>query len=154
MPVDPEEVETIVRNLKNSKSCGTDNISTDIIKLILPSILPPLTHIINLSLMKSSFPKSWKHSKVTPLLKKNCPLEKSNYRPISNLNILSKNLERVAYRKLSKYLEDNNLIHQNHHGGREAHNTASAMTQMYDQWVEEVEEGKMVGTMLVDQSGA
>ena len=118
-----------------------DTINTTVIKQILPA----LTHIINISLKKSIFPSPWKHAKVTPLLKKNCPLEQSNYRPISNLNICSKVLERVAFKQLSRYLEDNGLINQNHHGDRGGHNTATAMTQMYDQWIEEVEEGKMVG---------
>ena len=131
-PVTPGEVEKIVMNLKNTKLTGTDNINTEILKLILPSVLPALTHTINLSLLKSVFPSAWKQAKLTPLLKKNCPLDPSMYRPISNLNSMSKVLERIAYNQLSQYLEENCLIHPNHHGGRGGHNTATAMTQMYD----------------------
>ena len=53
---------------------------------------------------------------------------------------------------MSEYLEKNKLIHPNHHGGRQGHSTATALIQMYDQWVEEVEKGKMVGVMLTDLS--
>ena len=34
------------------------------------------------------------------------------------------------------------------------HNTATALMQMYDQWVEEVEGGLMVGVMMIDLSAA
>ncbi|KAF9822894.1 hypothetical protein SFRURICE_010423, partial [Spodoptera frugiperda] len=49
-PSDDAEVCQIIRNLKNTKSFGYDNISTDIIKCISRYISPPLAHIINLSL--------------------------------------------------------------------------------------------------------
>ena len=44
-PVHPEEVSKIIKDLKNSKSTGTDNIDTKIIKLIADAILPAVTHI-------------------------------------------------------------------------------------------------------------
>ena len=33
-------------------------------------------------------------------------------------------------------------------------NTATAQVQMYDQWLEDVEEGNMVGVMMIDLSAA
>ena len=126
---------------------------THILKLALPVILPALTHTINLSLTQGVFPSVWKHAKVTPLLKPGKEaIVKSSYRPVSQLMSLSKVLEKIVFNQLSEYLEENKLIHPNHHGGRRGHNTATAMAQMYDQWVEEVKEGKMVGLMMFDQS--
>ena len=153
-PVGPETVQEVVMSLKNSKSTGVDEIPTDIVKMILPHILPSLTHVINLSLSNSTFPKVWKHTKVTPLLKSGDSMERSNFRPISQQCILSKAAERIVFRQLNEYLNQYNLIHPNHHGGLSGHNTATALAQMYDQWVEEVEEGKIVGAMLVDSSAA
>jgi hypothetical protein len=48
-PVEPDEVLKAVRNVKNSKSTGIDDIDTRIIKLVASDILPALTHVINLS---------------------------------------------------------------------------------------------------------
>ena len=53
-----------------------------------------------------------------------------------------------------EYLENNRLIHPHHHGGRVGNNTATALIQMLDQWVEEVERGRMVGVVLTDLSSA
>ena len=58
--VHPDEVLDIIKSLKNSKSCGLDNIDTYVIKLIKDEILPSITHIVNLSITTSSFPKVYK----------------------------------------------------------------------------------------------
>ena len=153
-PVSPSEVEKIIRNLRNSKSTGVDFIDTWVIKLVAKDILPAITHIVNLSILHSKFPNSWKLSKVVPLLKKGDPLEPKNYRPVALLPIFSKILEKVVFLQLVEYLDRNCLLHPNHHGSRSNHNTATALIQLYDQWLEEVEEGKMVGVMMVDLSAA
>ena len=75
-------------------------------------------------------------------------------RPVALLPILSKVLEKEVFSQLVEYLEKNNLIHPNLHGSRSGHNTSTALNQLYDKWVEEVEEGNMVGVLFTDQSAA
>ena len=129
-------------------------LDTYIVKLIADDIVAPLTHIVNLSISSSSFPRSWKHAKVVPLLKKGDPLLPRNYRPVALLPIFSKVLERLIFNQLAKYLDRHSLINPNHHGSRSGHSTGSALIQMYDTWVEEVDNGNMVGVMMVDLSAA
>ena len=83
--------------MKNSKSSGTDNINAIVLKLALPHILPALTHVVNLSLSSGTFPEIWKHAKVVPLLKKDDPLQKTNYRPVSQLCVMSRVLEKTVF---------------------------------------------------------
>ena len=153
-PVRPEQVAKIIAGLKNSKSTGADHINTWIIKLVAVEILPAVTHIINLSISNSEFPTLWKLAKVVPLLKKDDPVVPKNYRPVALLPVLSKILEKAVFLQLVEYLDENGLFSVNHHGSRHNHNTATALMQMYDQWVEEVETGKMVGVMMIDLSAA
>ena len=96
----------------------------------------------------------WKHAKVVALLKKDDPLMAKNYRPVALLPIFSKILEKAVFLQLVEYLDSNGLLSPNHHGSRHGHNTATALVQMYDQWVEEVEAGMMVGVMMIDLSAA
>ena len=63
-------------------------------------------------------------------------------------------LEKAVFNQLCKYLEENKLIHPNHHGGRKGHSTTTALVQMYNTWIEQMEEGKLVGIMMIDQSAA
>ena len=56
--------------------------------------------------------------------------------------------------QLVEYLEHNSQIHPNLHGSRSGYNTSTALLQLYDKWVQEVEEWKMVGVLFCDQSSA
>ena len=155
-PVQEDQVLKIIKSLKNSSATGVDYVDTRTIKLVAELIAPVLTFIINLSIQTSVFPTIWKWAKVIPLLKATTAdhiLPKS-YRPVALLPILSKVLEKVVFSQLVEYLELNNLIHPNLHGSRAGHNTSTALIQLYDKWVEEVEEGKMVGVLFCDQSAA
>ena len=58
-------------------------------------IVKPLTIIINRSISEGIFPESWKKAIVTPVLKKGSAQEKSNYRPVSCLMVLSKVMEKI-----------------------------------------------------------
>ena len=131
-----------------------DYIDTYIVKLIAPDILPAITHIVNLSIRDGVFPKVWKNAKVVPLLKKDDPLNPKNYRPVALLPVLSKILERAVFQQLVGYLDHNGILNPNHHGSRKVHSTASALIQMYDVWARAVDEGNMVGVMMVDLSAA
>ena len=98
----------------------------------------------------------WKWHKVIPLLKaQDCDkLLPKSFRPVALLPVMSKLLEKAVLNQLVQYLEENDLVHPNLHGSRAGHSTATALTQLYDNWVEEVEQGKMVGVLLCDQSAA
>ena len=115
-----------------------------------------VTKIINQSIETSTFPSIYKLSQVIPL-KKNpslSDLECSSYRPVNLLPIPGKIVEKAVFNQLVKYLEENQLINPNHHGGRKGHSTTTAPVQMYNMWVEQMEEGQMVGIMMIDQSAA
>ena len=155
-PVDVATVHKLIRGLKNSGATGVDYLDTRTLKLISDYIAPALTHIINLSITTSVFPNTWKWAKVVPLLKSpacDTILPKS-YRPVALLPVMSKVLEKVVFGQLVTYLEENQLIHPNLHGSRSGHNTSTALNQLYDRWVEQVEAGNMVGVLFCDQSAA
>jgi hypothetical protein len=50
-----------------------DGVPIRFLKIILPYILPYVTHILNTVLTTSTFPSTWKISKITPLAKSNDP---------------------------------------------------------------------------------
>ena len=115
-----------------------------------------MTRIINLSITTSVFPAIYKHSQIIPLKKKPSlkDLDCASYRPVNLLPIPGKIVEKAIFNQLVLYLEENKLLHPNHHGGRKGHSTTTALVQMYNTWIEQMEEGKLVGVMMVDQSAA
>ena len=153
-PVFPEQVLKIMKDLKNSKSTGLDNIDIGIVKLIAADILPSLTHIINLSLSTSCFPDAWKVAKVVPLLKKGDPLCPKNYRPVALLPVLSKILEKAVFIQIVDYVEENKIVHPSHHGSRPGHSTCTALIEMHSSWIDAIERGDMAAVMMLDLSAA
>ena len=152
--VHPDEIEKIIKDLKNTSSVGLDLIDTRVIKLIRAEILPSLTHIVNLSIAKREFPILWKSTKIIPLHKKGDLLNPKNYRPVAIIPIFSKVLERAIFSQFIQYLSENQLFHPNHHSYRKHHNTTTALIQMYDTWVKSVDEGELSGVCLLDMSAA
>ena len=73
--------------------------------------MPVICNIVNLSLDSSRVPPSMKEVVLQPLLKKP-PLDHEiykNFRPVSNLEMITKVTEKVAATRLNHYLEVNNL---------------------------------------------
>ena len=76
------------------------------------------------------------------------------YRPVSLLPILSKILERAVFIQIESYISENDLLHPCHHGGCAWHSTTTALIELYDQWLEAVDNDNIVGCMMLDLSAA
>ena len=64
------------------------------------------------------FPSVVKTTKVIPVHKKDSKLDCNNYRPISLSSNIEKNLEKLVYNRVAKFLNNNNLIYQLQFGFR------------------------------------
>ena len=104
--------------------------------------------------MTCTFPKNWKTAKVIPLHKKEDKNNPKNYRPVALLPILSKILEKAIFLQTIRYLDENSLLNHSHHGFRKSHNTCTALLQMYNEWIEAYEEGKISAVFMIDMSAA
>ena len=153
--ISQEEVDKIIKDLKNSKSCGVDNLDTYILKLTRKNIVPAVCHILNLSIQSKKFPTKWKIAKVVPLYKgKGSKYDPKSYRPVAIFPILSKVLERAMFKQLVSYMEDNNLFNPSDHAYRSFHSITTAMLQMYTTWLDALDHGEMAGVCMIDMSAA
>ena len=152
-PVSEEEVYSIVTNLKNSAP-GYDEVTAGILKLSLPVINGPLTHILNLSLLEGVFPSELKVANVLPLYKADDDMLFNNYRPVSLLSVLSKVFERIMYNRLISFLENNKILFKNQFGFRKQHSTYMALMVLLDKIVKALENGEFVVGIYLDFSKA
>ena len=76
--------------MKPKSSFGEDCISNNLLKLIAPTIIQTLKHLINLSLKTGYFPDQFKVVKVFPVFKDSDCHAFSYFRPISLLNYISR----------------------------------------------------------------
>ena len=105
--VTEEQVLNAIKQMKNKKSSGRDEITQEQMKLGAEVLAIPLTRIINASITEGKFLEIWKCGIVTPVLKKGSSKDKTNYRPVSCLSVLSKVLEKIVCSQVTKFLEDN-----------------------------------------------
>ena len=136
-------------------SPGIDNIDYKFIKIAANFIAIPVCHIINLSIENGIFPQGWKTAKVTPLLKNHsAPLSGPNCRPISLLPALAKIMEKVVFEQVQAYFDLNKLNTDFQHAYRQGHSTCSALTQMTDDWHNEMDDKNLIGAILLDFTAA
>ena len=81
--VTEQSVKNEVLKLNTKKSSTSGSIPATILKQSVETYLPFLTKAINLAITECEFPDKLKKSEVIPLYKKQDPLKKENYRPIS-----------------------------------------------------------------------
>ena len=96
-PISENFVRTSLQQLSTNKATGLDDLSSYFLKIAASSISRSLTAIFNLSISSGVFPDLWKISKVSPLHKDGSLFDRSNYRPISVLAVVSKILERHVH---------------------------------------------------------
>ena len=86
--VETGNIEKEINNINPKKATTSNSIPPNILKTstkVSASVLPKL---FNYSIEKSDFPQNLKLADITPVYKKNNPLDKTNYWPVSVLPVV------------------------------------------------------------------
>jgi len=153
-PTTYEEVLEVITSLKSKPSAGIDELSSIVLKHCKEELAFPLTSIINKSFAQGTFPTSLKIAKVFPKFKTGQRTETNNYRPISLLSTVSKVIEKIMLYRLTKYLTENNILTPNQHGFTRGKSTTSALIQLTEFIIDQIEAGNAVTSLFLDFSKA
>jgi hypothetical protein len=150
-----EDVVAAVRLLPD-KQCQSDPLPTRLLKSNVDTLAPFLVELFNRSLALGVFPEAFKAAYITPLLKKPDadPSDVKFYRPISNLSVLSKLLERLVARQLLDYLNTSRLLPDQQSAYRAYHSTETAVLKVLSDILLAVDEGDLAVLALLDLSAA
>ena len=102
---------------------------------------------------KNVFPYELKKANVTPVFKKDNPLEALNYRPISVTNAYSKIFENFAF-AVYDYLLKNDVMNPLQFGFRKGFSTHDALLYLTESIRYEIDKNKIVHCALLDLSKA
>ena len=104
-------IERLIRQTHFKSNIYIDIITPQLLKLNIHFISLIYSNLINKCITHNNFPLSLKHSIITPIIKKTS-LDYSipnNYRPISNLSLLSKIFERIIATHIIKHITTNSI---------------------------------------------
>ena len=157
-----ESVATIAENdlLKlimeiPTKTCENDIIPSKLLKEILPTIIPSLTKIANLSINKGSFSEKWKSATVKLLIKSQSKgTIHQNYRPVSNLTFLSKVVEKITLNQFTQHCEDYHLLPDYQSAYRKFHSCEISLIKLVNDLLWAMEKQEVTAMTVLDLSVA
>ncbi|GFR67249.1 reverse transcriptase-like protein [Elysia marginata] len=115
-----------------SKTCALSTIPAWIYKQCFKELAPSIRNIVNTSLSTGDFPDPLKLAYVTPIIKKP-NLDKNmlkNYRPVSNITIISKVKEKIVSQRLRDYLKSSNLDTKFQSAYKKDHSTETTLLKV------------------------
>jgi hypothetical protein len=150
-----DDVINAVRRLPD-KSSAADPMPTSVFKQVVDLVAPFIVELFNRSLAAGHFPAGFKEAFITPLVKK--PgldvADVNSYRPISNLSVISKLLERLVALQLMQYLTSAGLLPSLQSGFRPGHSTETAVLRVLSDILQAVDRGDAAALILLDLSAA
>lgn len=154
-PIDISDTVKLIREAP-MKQCAVDPIPTWLLKDCIDLLAPFITKIINNSLSTGYVPAAFKKAYITPLLKKPGldEGEASNFRPVSNLSVLSKTLERAVSRQLERYLSSAGLFPSHQSAYRKHHSTETVLLRVCSDIITHLDKGEFALMAFLDLSAA
>ena len=109
----------------------------------------PIVNCIYECISTKLFPDELKVSNVIPVLKKEDPNNKANYRLISLLPIISKIFERVLFEQIEDFSEK---ISPKSCGFRKSHSTQHALLNLLKNWQKTLDKSGVIGLMNLSKA--
>ena len=144
------KVMKLLKNLKQSKSPGPDQIHNKVLYEIREQIVKPLTSMFQASLDSGQLLKDWKVANITPIFKKGKRTDPNNYRPVSLTSAVCKIMETMIRDEIRAHMEDQELFSQDQHGFRQGRSCNTQLLEAIHDWTNSIEEGHPVDVIYLD----
>ena len=120
----------IVLSMCTRSSPGPDDLHYSMFKELTTKQKKQILNFFNHLWINNIFPESWRTAIVIPILKPRKPPHIStSYRPISLTSCFCKIMEKIVNRRLSMYLDKNNVIQPYQSGSRKFHSTYDSLVR-------------------------
>jgi hypothetical protein len=151
-----EKVLTVMKNLKEKSSYGSDNIPVRVLRDAHEILVKPYHRLLNKIYNQNVIPEQWKTSRILPLHKKGKKNQIENYCPISNLCAGSKVFERLILMRILEIEEQagTSLTGNNQHGFKKERSTITASVEIQSRVAALMDQDQYVAVASLDLSAA
>ena len=137
------------------KCCEMDPVPTWLVRQCEDELIPLISELINLSLVTSTMPDEYKLAILRPGLKKlGIMLILNSYRPISNLQYVSKIVERSVVTQIVGHMKGNNLFDMFQSAYLEGRSVETALLRVQNDVLSAMEKQLVTAIVLLDLSAA
>ncbi|BHF67258.1 hypothetical protein SprV_0301028400 [Sparganum proliferum] len=133
-------VERELKNLKEAKCSGPDNIPAKFLKKLANELSKPLAHIFRSSFELGRLPSEWKTANTFPIYKGGARTNANNYRPVNLTCICCKIMEAIVKKATKEFLEQGHLLSDLQHGFRQNRSCLSSLLLSTEQWTRALDE--------------
>ena len=111
VPITENEINSAIKTLKNNKANGYDKIVNEHIKSTFPLMKKIYVKLFNLIFDTGIIPELWTIGIINPIYKnKGDKTKPENYRPITLLSCLGKLFTCILNKRITDYVESNDII--------------------------------------------
>ncbi len=150
----PELVYAHLCSLPGKFSAGPDGLPSIFYKKLAFQLAQPLSSIFEVSFHSGALPTDWIRSNVTPIYKKGCKSNPSNYRPVCLTCVACRVMERIIKDVIIAHMSRNNLISPSQHGFLSRHSTVTQLLECLNEWTLAADAKESVDIAFADVSKA
>ena len=149
------EIKTLIRKLKNGKSCGLDRIRNEFLKNCPDEILNVIVRYFNIVLESGIVPEDWCVGVIIPLYKNKGNIkDPDNYRGITLLSCVGKLFTALLNQRLTDYMDAVGGIGDEQAGFRHGYSTMDHIFTLYSILQVYMNKGKRVYCAFIDYKKA
>lgn len=119
-----EEVQNVVKELKNNKAAGWDKIPNEAIVHAGKGFIELLTELYNIIFTTGEMPSNWKHGRLVLIHKKDLVEDIYNYRPLTVIIALCGLYSKVLNERLTNITEEHDILGEIQNGFRKGRSCA------------------------------
>ena len=153
-PIDWNELNAGINELKNNKAAGVDNIINEYL-IHAPTHVKKFILVLFNNIMDLQFyPSFWSYGVITPVKKKGDGNDVNNYRGISLLSCLGKLFTRILSNRLNSWAEVENKLNEEQFGFRKGRGTNDCLFVLHGLIEILLSQGKKLFCCFVDYEKA
>jgi len=147
-----DEVLKALNQVNPHKAMGYDLVPPGALKIAADEIAASLTLIYNQAIEQGVWPEDWKRGEWTPVHKKDDPLNKINYRPVTILTSVDKIFEQLLCKQLKNLSEK--IFDTFMSAYRTTYSCETTLVRLIEDWKLALDKNKAVAVLSTDMSKA